>query len=68
VAFLLGYAAEHTELLALGLKFLVVGKTVEDLLFRFVPDGASVVKHQPGLFDGFDPAVAFGDERAHDLF
>src|SRR6185437_2321253 len=37
------------------------------LLLRFVPDGAGVVEHQPGFFDGLDLAVALGNESADNL-
>ena len=44
LAFLLRYAAQHSESLALALKFAEIGETVEDLLLRLVSDRAGVVE------------------------
>ena len=67
-AFLLGYAAEHTKLLALGHELLVVRQAVEDFLFGLVADGAGVVQNQVGLLDRLHLAVALVHQRANDLF
>ena len=67
VAFLLGYAAQHAELLALGLQFLEICQAMEYLLLGFVADGAGVVENQVGLLDSLDLAIALLDERADDF-
>ena len=67
-AFLLGHAAEHAKLLALGQQLLVVGETMKDFLLRLVADGAGVVENQVGLLDRFHLAVAFVHQRANDFF
>ena len=68
VAFLLGHAAEHAKSLALLLEFLVIGQAMENFLLSFITNGASVVEHQPGFFDGGDLAVSLRNQRADDLF
>ena len=50
------------------LVFLVIGEAVEDFLFGFIADRASVVENEVGFFDGLDLAIAFLDERTDDLF
>ena len=44
-AFLLGHTTDHGKLLALRLELLVIGQTVEDLLFSFVADRTGVIEH-----------------------
>jgi len=65
--FLLGHAAEDSELLALGLQLLVIGEAMKHLLLGLVADRAGVVEDQVGLLDGLDLAIALLDERADDF-
>ncbi|MCU1332171.1 MAG: hypothetical protein JWM08_1163, partial [Candidatus Angelobacter sp.] len=65
--FLLRHTAQHAEFLTLLLKLLVVVKPVEDFLFRFVADGASVVKHKVGFFYRLDLAVSLMHQCANDF-
>ena len=67
-AFLLRYATEDSELLALLEEFLVIVEAVENLLLRFIADGAGVVENQVGLLDRVYLLIAFVDQRADDFF
>src|SRR5215467_4229814 len=67
-ALLLGDAAQHSELLALGLQLLIVVEAMKNLLFGFVANGAGVVEDQVGLFHGFNLTVTLADESADHLF
>ncbi len=49
------------------LKLFVVVKPVKDFLFRFVANGAGVVKDQMRLFHGLDLAVSLMHQRADDF-
>ena len=66
--FLLGDAPENAEDLSLLLIFLVVREPVKDLLLGFVTNRAGIVEDQVGFLHGLYLAIAFGDERADDLF
>src|SRR5215469_963566 len=68
LAFLLRDAAEHSELLTLGLQLLEIGQPMEDFLLRLIADRARVVKNQVGLLDCLYLPIAFLDERSHDFF
>jgi len=67
-AFLLGHAAQHSKLLALGQQFFVVRQPMEHFLLRLIPDGAGVVQNQVGLLDRLHLAIAFMHQGADDFF
>src|SRR5439155_25644410 len=64
---LLGDTSQDGEFFSLRLKFFVIRKTVKDLLFGLIADGAGVVEDEAGVFDGRNLAIALGNERADDF-
>ncbi len=67
-ALLLGDAAEHGEALPFLVQLLEIVQAMEDLLLGLVADRAGVVDDEVGILFALHLRVAFGDERAHDLF
>ena len=67
LAFLLGYASEDGEGLALGIALEMI-QAVEDFLFGFIADATGVVEDQLGFFESGDLRIALADEGADDLF
>jgi len=55
------------QLLALRPILLIIRQPVKDLLLRLVANRTSVIKHQPGLFDGRHLAIPLLQERPDDL-
>ena len=67
-AFLLRDATQNGETLPLFVQRLVVVQAVEDLLLRFIADGAGVVEDQRGFRLCLDLAIALVHQRSDDLF
>src|SRR5579862_3253622 len=67
-AFLLRYAAEHSEFFSLRLQLLVIGQSMKNFLLRLIADRTGVVENQIRRFDRLDLLITFLDERSHDLF
>src|SRR5215472_8852395 len=64
VALLLRHAAQHRELLTLGLQLFIVLQPMEDLLFRLITNGAGVVEDQARFLHGFHLPVTLAHKSA----
>src|SRR5579862_7430546 len=68
LALLLRHAPQHSETFAGLVESLVIVQAIEDLLLRFVADGAGVVENETGVLLRLDLAIALTLECANDLF